>query len=154
MILAPALRPMPSRSRPIVLVVQADRATRAALRRAIELEGCTTMTAASVADAYGMLAEHFDCIALLVLDISSNPAAAIALRQLQLDATRVAHIATVVVSDRRLTSDECAMLRPSGVLLKPLRDDAPIVPVPGDWPSGVKTAASAQRRGVSSYRVH
>jgi DNA-binding NtrC family response regulator len=145
---------MPPSSRPIVLVVQTDRDTRVALRHAIELEGCATMTAASVADAYGMLAEHFDRIALLVLDISSNPAAAIALRQLQLDAARVAHIATVVVSDRPLTSDECAMLRPSGVLLKPLSLDAAIVAVPGDCPSGIKTAASAQRRGASPYRIH
>jgi DNA-binding response OmpR family regulator len=104
----------------IVLIIESDPATRGVLTRAIELEGGTAIVASSALDAYAVLAEHVNRITLLVLGITGNSGDAVAVRHLQLDAPRVAAIPAVVVSDRPLTDDECAQLRPTAVVVKPL----------------------------------
>lgn len=150
-----AVRMTPT-SRPIVLIVQADPHTCLLLRRGIELEGCKARVASSIPDAYRVLAKHSDRVALLVLDITTNLPDIIALRQFQLDAARIAGIAAVVVSDRPLTDDERALLRPTGILMKRLHFDGATVPVAGHS-SGENDRGTLTRdcpRSASRYRFH
>jgi len=144
--------------RPIVLVIEGDPATRLVLTRAIELHGCAAIVASSVLDAYGVLAEHLDRIILLVLGITGTTADAVAVRHLQLDAPRVAAIPAVVVSDRPLTDDERAQLRPAALVMKPLdlEDARNILFLPDDHRSGALpvTRLPAANAGRSSYLFH
>jgi hypothetical protein len=90
-----------------------------------ERHDCDALFAHSMVDAYSVLAEQFNRISLIVLDLTTNPSDAFALRQLQLDAPRVAAIPTMVITEQPLTPGERTALRPSSVGMKPLPfDDA------------------------------
>jgi DNA-binding NtrC family response regulator len=107
------------RPTPIVLIVAGDSGTRQVLVRAAELEGLIPLIGSSVEDAYGLLAEHLNLIVLIVFDVVPTIVTASAVRHLQLDASRIAAIPAIVVSDRQLTHDELATLPPTPIVTKP-----------------------------------
>ena len=111
------------RPTPIVLIVAGDGDTQQLLVRAAELEGFRPLIGSSVDDAYGILAEQLHVIVLIVLDVVPTIATASAVRRLQLDATRIASIPAIVVSDRPLTHDELATLPPTPIATKPFDVD-------------------------------
>jgi CheY-like chemotaxis protein len=109
---------MRPRSDPVVLIVHRQGASPVELSQVCERQGCVAVFAPSALDAYGVLAEQFDRIMLVVLDLSGNRDDAFAFRELQLDATRAAAIPAMVITDRPLTDAEQLALRPSGIQLK------------------------------------
>jgi len=111
-------RPLP-RPTPIVLIIAGDSDTRQLLVQAAELEGLKPLIGSSAEDAYGILAEQLHLIVLIVLDVVPTIVTASAVRRLQLDATRIASIPAVVVSDRPLTHDERATLPLTPIVTKP-----------------------------------
>jgi DNA-binding response OmpR family regulator len=108
----------------MALIIEDDPRIQLALVSATEQEGYLPLVAGSEMDGYCLLAEYFDRIGLLLLDIATEGVDAHAFRKLQLDAPRAAEIPTVMVSDHALTEDERKLLRPAAAVMKPLHLDA------------------------------
>ena len=113
----------PAAQRPMVLIIEDDPRLQLALIRATEQEGYLPLVAESEMDGYGLLAEYFDRIGLLLLDIATDGVDALAFRKLQLDAPRAAAIPTVMLSDHALTEDERKLLQPAAAVMKPVHLD-------------------------------
>ena len=103
-----------------VLIVERDAARQQLLTRSVEEAGGAPVVATSDAEAYGELATHADEIALILLGVSSNGLDVFSVRQLQLDAPRIAGIPTVALSDRVLSAIELASLHPTASIVLPV----------------------------------
>jgi FixJ family two-component response regulator len=109
-----------SERKPIVLVIDDDTAVRRLLGRVVESVGGQPVLAASGTEGYGYLAELHESVALLLLDVSMADMNGFAFREIQLDATQVARIPTVIITGHALSADEIAQLKPAADLTKPV----------------------------------